>query len=53
MMESIKSVEKILGEKEQWGLVIVDKSNPEKIYTSTNKSPILVGLGNDEIFIAS
>lgn len=46
MKDSLSKLEKILGAEEQWGIVVVDKSDPNKIYTSTNKSPILVGLGD-------
>jgi glucosamine 6-phosphate synthetase-like amidotransferase/phosphosugar isomerase protein len=30
-------------EKPQWGVVIMDKNEPDKLWTTTNGSPILVG----------
>lgn len=55
-MDSIKMTEKILLEncdKPQWGIVVADKQYPDKIWTTTNGSPILVGMNDMEIFVAS
>ena len=46
MVEAIRKVEDIIketSEKSQWGIVIMDKTEPNKMWTSTNGSPILVG----------
>jgi glucosamine--fructose-6-phosphate aminotransferase (isomerizing) len=46
MMEAIKWTEQILKqstERPQWGVVIMDKDQPDKLWTATNGSPILVG----------
>lgn len=40
-------------EKPQWGLVIMDREEPHKIWTSTNGSPIIIGINNEEIYVAS
>ena len=37
----------------QWGIVIMDKDEPNKIWTSTNGSPILIGFNSEEIYVAS
>lgn len=34
-------------EDPQWGIVIMDKNEPDKIWTSTHGSPILIGF-NDQ-----
>lgn len=43
MIEALSEFEKIAGEKSQWGLVIIDKEEPDAIYTATNGSPLLIG----------
>ena len=56
MMEAIRNVEEIIkgtSEKSQWGIVIMDKTEPNKMWTSTNGSPILVGMNDTEVFVAS
>ena len=40
-------------DKPQWGIVIMDKDEPNKIWTSTNGSPILIGFNSEEIYVAS
>lgn len=42
--------EKIVG---QWGLVILNREEPEKIIVARNGSPILIGLSNETLYIAS
>lgn len=37
----------------KWGLVAIDKNDPKKIIVARNGSPILVGLHEDCIIIAS
>lgn len=37
----------------QWGLVIIDKKNPDEMIVCRQGSPILVGYNNDSIFVAS
>ncbi|EGR27583.1 hypothetical protein IMG5_193830 [Ichthyophthirius multifiliis] len=37
----------------QWGLVIMDNLNPESMIVARNGSPILIGLSNDTIYVAS
>ena len=36
-----------------WGLVILDRENPNSLITVRHGSPLLVGLNEDEIFVAS
>lgn len=36
-----------------YGLAIVNKNEPEKIYIARKGSPLLLGIGEDEMFIAS
>ena len=36
-----------------WGLIILDKENPNKLYVARRGSPILIGLGKNEVFVAS
>jgi len=42
--------EKIHG---QWGLVVICKDEPKKIVVARKGSPILIGLSNEAIFVAS
>ena len=42
--------EKIVG---TWGLLVIRKDEPHKIMMSRNRSPILVGLHHEAIFVAS
>ena len=39
----------------QWGLVIVDREQPDKIYTYTHGSPLLIGFSSfeDQIYVVS
>jgi len=37
----------IAGEASQWGVMISDKQEPDKIYTYTNGSPLLIGFSYD------
>ena len=30
----------------QWGIVVMDKDHPNKIWTTTNGSPILIGMND-------
>ena len=53
IVEGLREVEKIASPNSQWGVVVIDKEQPDRIYTSTRGSPILVGLGDREIFVAS
>ena len=56
ILDSIKKagdVMKLNSVKPQWGIVIIDKENPDKMWTSTNGSPILIGFNDSEIFVAS
>ncbi|GAH34483.1 unnamed protein product, partial [marine sediment metagenome] len=36
-----------------WGLVILDKENPSQLIVTRHGSPLLIGVGNDEMFIGS
>ena len=51
--QGLREIENIVSPNSQWGLVVIDKDQPDRIYTSTKGSPILVGLGDKEIFVAS
>lgn len=56
MVEAIRKTEEIIKEtsdQPQWGIVLMDKQEPNKIWTSTFGSPILIGLSDSEIFVAS
>ena len=44
------TLKKLLG---QWGLVIIDKKNPDEMIVCRQGSPILVGYNDDSIFAAS
>ena len=47
MLEAIKKAENVMKETSQnpqWGIVIIDKRDAHKMWTTTNGSPILVGL---------
>lgn len=37
----------------QWGIVIIDRDDSHKMWTSTNGSPILIGMNDKEFFVAS
>lgn len=39
--------------KGTWGFVILDPQNPQKLYAARHGSPVLIGFGNDEVYIAS
>lgn len=56
MIEAIKKGEQIMiatSTKPQWGIVVMDKEEPQKIWTSTHGSPILIGFNENEIYVAS
>ena len=56
MYEADRRTEEVLKEtcdKPQWGIVIIDKDEPNKMWTTTNGSPILIGMNDSEIFVAS
>ena len=36
-----------------WGLAVIDKENPEEIVLSCNGSPMVIGLGDDHVYVAS
>ncbi|MCS7201563.1 MAG: glutamine--fructose-6-phosphate transaminase (isomerizing) [Dictyoglomus sp.] len=45
-----KAIEKLEG---SFALVILDKKNPTTLYVIKRQSPLIVGLGEEEIFVAS
>ena len=49
------AVTKTLKEKLRgtWGLVIMNKEEPDQIVACRNGSPLLVGLSHDAVYIAS
>ena len=55
VVEALENFGKIAGKESQWGVMICDRQNPDKIYTSTNGSPLLIGFSYDEdqIFVVS
>ena len=55
VVEALQHFGKIAGKDSQWGVMICDKENPDKIYTSTMGSPLLIGFSydNDQIFVVS
>jgi|JI9StandDraft_1071089.scaffolds.fasta_scaffold33304_2 glucosamine--fructose-6-phosphate aminotransferase (isomerizing) len=55
MHNALKAFGRIAGDKSQWGLVIVDREQPDKIYTYTNGSPLLIGFSKteDQIYVVS
>lgn len=55
MVESMRKFEEIASEKSQWGLVVIDKSTPDVLYTFTSEAPILIAFSKeeDEIYVAS
>ena len=36
-----------------WGLAVIDKENPEEVVVARNGSPMVIGIGIDNIFVAS
>ena len=36
-----------------WGLVLLDKENPDRLYATCKGSPLLLGIGEEEMFVAS
>lgn len=50
-VEAVKKAEKQL--QGTWGLVILDKEQPDQIIAAKNGSPILVGIGKGRMFLAS
>lgn len=52
LMEAVKlTIENKI--KGKWGLVVIDRNDPKKIVVARNGSPILVGLHQDCIIVAS
>lgn len=53
--EALELFSEIAGKESQWGMLIIDREQSDRIYTSTNGSPMLVGFGylQDQIFIVS
>ena len=47
IVEALKMFGSIAGEASQWGVMISDKQEPDKIYTYTNGSPLLIGFSYD------
>ena len=50
VLEAIQKTERIMADfsdKPQWGIVAVDKEHPDKMWTSTKGSPILIGMNDD------
>lgn len=49
------AVTKVLKEKLQgtWGIVIINKEEPDKLVVCRNGSPLLVGLAPTAIYVAS
>jgi glucosamine--fructose-6-phosphate aminotransferase (isomerizing) len=45
-----EAIEKLEG---TWGLAILDKQNPDKIFVAKNGSPLLIGVGDGKTFVAS
>lgn len=45
-----KTVEELEG---TWGLVILDAQNPNKLIAARHGSPILIGVGKNEVFVGS
>jgi len=48
--EAIRKTEDVMKEtsnKPQWGIVVVDKDQPHKMWTTTNGSPILIGMNDN------
>ncbi|EAR90097.2 glucosamine-fructose-6-phosphate aminotransferase [isomerizing] protein, putative (macronuclear) [Tetrahymena thermophila SB210] len=54
-LTTFKAVRRVIQNKlqGQWGLVIIDKCNPESLIVARNGSPILVGIATDSIYVAS
>lgn len=46
----IKALEKVKG---TYALMVVSTHEPEKLICARNESPLIIGLGNDEIFVGS
>ena len=55
VVEALRSFGKVAGAESQWGLVLVDREQPDKIYTYTNGSPLLIGFSKaeDQIYVVS
>ena len=55
MVDALKNVGKVAGPASQWGLVIIDRQEPDKLYTYTNGSPLLIGFSpkEDQIYVVS
>jgi glucosamine--fructose-6-phosphate aminotransferase (isomerizing) len=45
-----KALSRLLG---TWGVVILDKNNPNELIAAKNGSPLLIGQGQNQMFIAS
>lgn len=46
----IQALRKVIG---TYGIVVISQNEPEKIITARNGSPILIGVGDEEFFVAS
>jgi glucosamine--fructose-6-phosphate aminotransferase (isomerizing) len=53
-MELLEAVRKTVSRLEgTWGLCIIDKRNPDRIIAARNGSPLVVGIGDGRMFVAS
>jgi len=53
-LSSLEAVNKAQSEMEgTWGLAIIDRTRPNEIMAACNGSPILIGVGNGRMFLAS
>lgn len=48
-------MEGYFNQESKWAIVLIDKDNIDKMYTSTNEQPILIGFSpnQEQIFVAS
>jgi glucosamine 6-phosphate synthetase-like amidotransferase/phosphosugar isomerase protein len=46
---------KIAGKDSQWGIVAIDKSTPDIMFTHTQGSPLLIGFNSqeDQVYVVS
>lgn len=53
--EALVEFSSVAGKESQWGLLVADRDQPDKIYTSTFGSPMLIGFAKqeDQIFVVS
>lgn len=53
-VELLEAVRKTVARLEgTWGLCIIDKNNPDRIIAARNGSPLVVGIGDGRMFVAS